>query len=93
MDTGKQYKIINAYENVVRDTVREVMATTEMCRCEKCFLDACAMLFNEGYIKFVTTDKGDILANVVDMKPGRKVQLRVDAVEAVNKVKDRPNHG
>lgn len=87
-----QYSLVNAYEPAVREMVQDTMAKTDMCRCEKCYLDACAIVFNKGFTRYVTTRKGEVLASLLDMNQARQVQLRVAVTEAVDLIKKSPQH-
>ncbi len=58
------YLLINAYEPVVLETVYDLMQKQEMCRCEKCFKDVCAIVFNKGFVHFVTTQEGRLMAKL-----------------------------
>ena len=92
MESEGVYTLVNSTEEMVKRHVSEVMAKTEMCRCEKCFLDACALVFNKGYAHFATTRKGQLLAKVADMNTTNHVGLMVAVADAVEKVKARPMH-
>ncbi len=87
-----KFVLVNSTEELVRRHVAEVMAKTDMCRCEKCFLDACALVFNKGFARFATTRKGGLLAKVPDMNRTNHVELMVAVADAVEKVKAHPMH-
>lgn len=93
-DEGKarEYRIVNAYDGLVRQTVREAMEKQDMCRCEKCFLDVCTLVFNKGYSKFVTTLEGELYAKIPDMNHGDHIKLFVTVLEAIALVQKRPMH-
>lgn len=89
----KKYQIVNAYDELVRQAVREAIAgDDEMCKCEKCFLDVCTLVFNEGFSHFVTTPQGTLYAKVDDMSTRNHVDLFVVVLQALQKVKERPMH-
>ncbi len=87
-----KYVLVNSTEELVRRHVSEVMAKTDMCRCEKCFLDVCALVYNKGFAHFTTTRKGGLLAKVPDMNRTNHVELMVAVADAVEKVKAHPMH-
>lgn len=87
-----EYILVNAYDDMVRTNVRQLMEKTDMCRCEKCFLDICALVFNKEYTHFVTTKKGALLAKVPEMSHGKGVEMTVVILEAIRMVKDSPQH-
>ncbi|MDR2932742.1 MAG: late competence development ComFB family protein [Oscillospiraceae bacterium] len=86
------YKLVNAYDETVRQNVRSMMEKTDMCRCDKCFLDTCAIVFNSQYSHFVTTREGEVLGKVPDMSPGNHAEMLVAIMKALRLVKDFPKH-
>ncbi|WRS27741.1 late competence development ComFB family protein [Oscillospiraceae bacterium MB08-C2-2] len=87
-----KYVLINAYDDIVKTMVRQFMDKTEMCRCEKCFLDVCALVFNRQYTHFVTTREGALLAKVPEMNHGNRVEMTVVVMDAIRIVKNFPKH-
>jgi len=90
-----KYALVNAYDDTVRTRVRELMNQTDMCQCEKCFLDACAMVFNNrtyNYTFFVTTARGELFAKIPEMNPVNLADLTVACIAAIEKVRISPNH-
>lgn len=88
----REYRIVNGYDEVVRQTVHDVMAREDMCHCEKCFLDVCSLVFNNGFTHFVTTKQGALYTKLTDMNIGNHVDLFMAVLDAVKKVKARPMH-
>lgn len=87
------YKIVNAYDELVRTAVREAIdKDDEMCRCEKCFLDVCTIVFNNGFSHFVTSRQGELYAKVGDMNIGNHVDLFLVVLRAIQTVKQKPMH-
>lgn len=88
-----KYELVNIYDDVVRSTVKALMdAEQEMCKCDKCYLDACVYVFNKGFTRFSTSSKGNVIAGILEMNKGKQAELRVLAAEAVNAVKNNPDH-
>ena len=87
------FELVNAYDEIVRATVQEVMAKTAMCKCERCFLDVCAIIFNQGYTHFVNTREGELMSKVPDMNLGNHVEMMVQVMHAVKMVRSFPHHG
>jgi len=88
----KEFKLINAYDDLVRTAVQEMMDSTDMCKCERCYLDACAIVFNQKYTHFVNTREGDLLRKVPSMNHSNRVELMVTVMNALKLVKDFPHH-
>lgn len=85
--------LVNAYDDIVRTQVKQLMSREEnMCKCEKCFLDICALVFNRGYTNFVTTHKGQVFTQLAESGISNQVDLTITIIDAINKVKSRPNH-
>ena len=89
----EKFQLVNAYDEIVRMSVQEVMGNMDMCKCERCFLDACAIVFNRGYSYFVNTREGELLKKIPDMNTGNRVQLMVQVMQALKLVSDFPHHG
>jgi competence protein ComFB len=90
--TPGQYKLVNAYEDLVKTNVRSLMENMDMCTCEKCYLDACAIVLNRNYTHFVTTKEGELLGKIPDMNHSNHVELVVAITDALRLVKNFPKH-
>ena len=88
----EQYELKNAYDEMVRDAVQEAMDSADMCKCERCFLDVCAIVFNQGYTHFVNTKEGELLKKVPSMQHGNEVELKVKVLNAIKLVSSFPHH-
>lgn len=91
-DITENYVLVNAYDDMVRTSVRSLMSKMDMCQCEKCFLDACALVFNRQYTHFVTTRQGALLTKVPEMSHSNQVEMTVAVLEALRIVKSFPKH-
>lgn len=89
-----KFKLVNVYEPLVREAVREVIASTEdFCDCEKCFLDICAIVLNKSKLAhYVTSYEGEALTNALELNHAKRVEVRMAAVDAVKRVKANPYH-
>lgn len=93
--SGGKYQLINAYESIVKTNVQELMKDEDMCKCEKCFLDVCALVLNSkhaSYSRFVTTKKGALLAQIPEMGYVNKTEMTVIILDAIRQVKESPQH-
>lgn len=89
----KTYKVVNAYDELVRQAVHEAIDKDDgMCKCEKCFLDVCTIVFNSGFSHFVTSHQGELYAKVNDMNLGNHVDLFIVVLRAIQTVKQKPMH-
>lgn len=88
----KEYVLVNVAEQLVRQKVREMMADFDMCRCEKCFLDVCAIVLNKTHAYYCTTEKGKLLSLLDATDYQFKTDLVVSVLQAMKFVKDNPRH-
>ena len=91
--SAKEYKIVNAYEDLVSLMVhRHIKLDPAMCKCDKCYLDVCAIVFNNGFARFVTTEPGTLLATLDSISKEKETQLLVATIKAIEIVKKSPQH-
>lgn len=90
MDT--EYQLVNVIEELVKSRVREMMKEYDMCRCDKCYLDVCAIVLNTLKPQYVTTSKGSLLAMLSDTNLQYITDLTVKIVQALKLVRDYPRH-
>lgn len=87
------YVLVNITEQLVRKKVREMMKDFNMCQCEKCFLDACAIILNQQLDPhYVTTKKGELLTLLDAAGYQYKTDLTVYVLQALKSVKEAPQH-
>lgn len=87
-----QYQVVNAYEELVRQSVEMMIQYMDMCSCNKCIADACAMVLNQLPPQYVTTRKGELLSQIPRTKQDQHIDLTVKVVQALQLVKDSPRH-
>ncbi len=93
MDESKEeYMLVNITEQLVQKKVRELMPQLEMCQCEKCCLDACALILNQIPSHYVTTRKGELLTKLDACGYQASVDLTVCVLQALKKVRATPHH-
>ena len=91
-ETKKEYVLVNIAEELVKTKVREVMAETDMCKCDKCFLDACAIVLNKTEARYYTTEKGKLLTLLETTDYQFKTDLLVMVLQALKFVGEHPKH-
>lgn len=90
-----KYILVNAYDELVKDNVWDLIVKEGACQCEKCFLDTCALVLNNkrnSYVHFVTTRAGGLLTKVPEMKYGNQTEMTVIILDAIRKVRESPQH-
>ncbi len=86
------YVIVNVYEELVKQNVLEMMNYMNMCSCDKCVADACALVLNQLPPLYVTTRKGELITQVHQTTQDQHIDLTVKVVQALQMVKDSPRH-
>ena len=92
---GQKYMFFNAMEEIVFDHVRSAIKhDAEMCTCEKCFYDVCALVLNNlDTPKYATSQEGALMSKIgAAMKMENIGVLSVEIIKAINMVKSKPNH-
>ena len=91
-DESGNYVIVNAYEELVKQHVLMMIEYMEMCSCDKCVSDACALVLNQLPPHYVTTRKGELFTQVNQAMQDQHIDLTVKVVQALQMVKDSPRH-
>ena len=88
-DAQSQFVLVNIVEELVREKVDELIKDLDMCQCENCKLNTCAIALNNLPPHYVTTERGALLAelnttkidyqiNVVDFAKGYYLFNHID---------------
>lgn len=93
-DHGVQshYVVVNAYEELVKQNVLMMVEYMDMCSCDKCISDACALVLNQLPPHYVTTRKGELLSQIPQTMRDQHIDLTVKVVQALQMVKESPRH-
>lgn len=85
-------QIKNYMEEIVFNSMQEVLEGIEMCSCEKCILDIAAIALNDLPPKYIVSEKGELFSKINVLKQ----QFEVDVIAAITKaavlVKTKPRH-
>jgi len=87
-----EFVLINIVEEMVRQKVNELIKDIDMCKCEKCRLNACAIALNSLTPHYVNTEKGSLLAKLQDAEVNYQMKLTVEVTKALMIVKEQPLH-
>jgi len=88
----KEYLLVNITEELVRRKVKILMAEANMCCCDKCYCDVCALILNKMAPRYVTTEKGKLLSLLNTSNNQFQTDMLVHAWQAIEKVKQSPKH-
>jgi len=83
---------LNTLEEPVRQKTKTIMSKMDMCQCEKCFLDVCALALNKLTPKYVTTRKGTILSKLPEMDNKNEMAMTVLITQCAKMVQEKPMH-
>jgi len=84
--------LVNVLEELVREKVDSSVKSLDMCQCEKCRLNACAIALNALPAKYVTTTKGALMALLAASNLEYQTSVQVEVIKALNVVKENPMH-
>jgi len=84
--------LVNVLEELVREKVDSSIKSLDMCQCEKCRLNACAIALNALPAKYVTTTKGALMALLAASNLEYQTSVQVEVIKALNVVKENPMH-
>ena len=82
----------NILVDIVSKKVREEMAVMDMCQCEKCHRDACAIVLNSLEPRYVTSRKGTLFSLLETCRFQFQTDLEVSVLKALKHVKASPKH-
>ena len=84
--------LVNAYDELVKTNVRTLISKMDMCQCEKCYLDVCALVLNQLPPKYVTTPKGTLMAKLPSMSNKKEAELTIMITQCAKMVQGKPMH-
>ena len=86
--------LINSMEQIVNETVMEIMTQDETCcSCEQCIEDAECLALNSLPAKYVSTAKGELYSKLSQvMIKQHSIDVHVACLNAIEFVKTHPHH-
>ena len=91
-DEQSKLILINITEELVKDTISSIIPTMNMCNCEICRLNACAIALNVLPPHYVTTTKGRLIVKISTEMRANEIQVLVETTKALMIVKEHPLH-
>jgi competence protein ComFB len=79
-------------ELCVADIAPGILKKEGVCECENCLLDVMSMALNNLPPKYFVTVAGSIFTRLDMLKQQYDVDITMELMKAVEKVKDRPRH-
>ena len=91
--TEPKYILFNAMEEAVREEVKATMNNVNICRCDKCYYDICALVLNNSQPQYVTSQEGVLFKKAAALLSLETLtKLSNEIFNAISKVKDNPSH-
>lgn len=87
-----EFILANIVEKMTRRKVDELISGIDMCSCEKCRLNACAIALNSLPPHYVTTTKGALLAEIDSLEAGYRTNITIEVTKALMIVSRQPLH-
>jgi competence protein ComFB len=84
--------LVNIVEEMVRLQVNEQIRKMDMCQCERCRLNACAIALNNLPSHYVHTQKGALLGQLEDVEINVQTGILIEVTKALMFVKENPLH-
>jgi len=92
-EPGPKYILFNAMEEAVREEVRATMNNVNICKCDKCYYDICALVLNNSPPQYVTSQEGVLFKKASALLSlDTLTKLSAEIFNAISKVKDKPGH-
>jgi len=94
MKRGKMLmnELKNLMEDLVLATIEDVLADTNVCKCEMCKLDIEAIALNSLPPLYFVTDKGKLFSKLNILKNQFEIDIISAITSAATKVKLKPRH-
>jgi len=87
-----EYVLVNIVETLVKNKAKDLIKTIDMCQCNKCYLDACAIVLNNLEPLYVTTRRGELLSRVETIGYQYQSKMMIEVLKALNAVRKSPRH-
>ncbi len=88
--SSEKLLLVNIVEELVKDSVNCLIESFDMCSCEVCRMNACALALNELPPKYVTTTRGVLFALITAKGGTYQTAVDVEVAKALEKVKIHP---
>ena len=95
MENNKEeFVLVNKMEHAVKNAVDELFAqgNTPGCSCDRCKLDVVALALNSLPSKYVVTNIGNAVTNVVLNSSQWQANLTMAVCNAIEIVRSKPRH-
>lgn len=87
-----KFIIKNLMETVVETKLNELIKDIDCCKCEKCRMDITAYVLNRLPAKYVSTEKGALLAEVDMLDYQNEANVMINILKAIELIAKNPKH-
>lgn len=88
-----EYRFINVMELLLlRQNIHQLMEEQNVCSCERCMADVCALTLTGLPSKYVVTSKDSISPILSYYESRYKIPMLTEFMKSCSKVKERPRH-
>lgn len=92
-NNGQTYEFFNSTEEPVLKKVRLALNDIDMCRCDKCYYDICAIVLNNmGAPRYVTSPHGALMNKASFLNTDTLGNFYAEIYRAIDLVKKSPRH-
>ncbi|PRX19646.1 competence protein ComFB [Orenia metallireducens] len=91
----KEDKLNNCLEDIILEKIADLLESDEfsnICICEHCLLDIASYTLNQIPAKYVTSDRGNVLARLADFEEQAQIDLDLVVIKSIKKVAKNPYH-
>ncbi|MCL1848807.1 MAG: late competence development ComFB family protein [Clostridiales bacterium] len=74
------------------ERTKTIISKMDMCQCDKCFFDVCALVLNKLPPQYVTTEKGNLMMKVPATSAKMELELTILISRSAKMVRDKPMH-
>ena len=89
---SKKNVLFNALEAVVREDVENTLRNMDVCKCDRCFNDICAIVLNAIKPMYSAGEKGELFVRAVSSMPVARMERMIDISKAIKIVSNSPLH-
>lgn len=86
-------KVYNITEDLVLQQLEDsIKQFPGACRCEQCMADVMAMTLNKITPRYVSSDKGSVMARVFGSHDTERINILREVTNAIEKITSNPHH-
>lgn len=91
----KEDKLHNCLEDIILEKIADLLegdTFNNICICEHCLLDIASYTLNQIPAKYVTSDRGNVMARLAEFEEQAQIDLDLVVIQAIKKVAKNPHH-